>query len=290
MHQTRSNNPVTPLIGVLFSMCCVMQLRAQVIGPEILYALTDSAFTLHEPVIVEFELRNETEGVVRADLGSDYKNGFVMAVRYPDGTTASEVSLPQVFGISLPGEITVGPGESYQQPLLLNEWINFQNVGQYSVEIALANPLWTASQEVVFPERFITTLDIRPRDETSLLETCERLASEIEAATSVTIAIRAAEALSYVSDNVAVPCMERALQSRQYVEAQIVAGLERIGTREAADVLIALLREAGVQGLDSSTQVETRVIHAQQGLSRIAARTANSDLRRYILESFGTSD
>ena len=279
-----------PLIGVLLSICCVMQLRAQDSGPEIFYALTDSAFTLHEPVIVEFELRNQTEGVVRADLGSNYKNGFVITVRYPDNTTASEVSLPQAFGLHVGGQIAVAPGESYRQPLLLNEWINFQNAGQYLVEIALTNPLRTASQEEVFPERFITTLNIRPRDETSLLETCERLASEIEAATSVEVAIRAAEALSYVSDNVAVPYLERALQSRQYVEAQIVVGLERIGTREAADVLIALVREAGEQGLDASTQLGRRAILAQQRLSRIADRTADSDLRRYILESFGASD
>jgi hypothetical protein len=238
---------------------------------------------------LEFELHNDSNDIVRTDLGPDRQRTFSISVVSPDGTRTPQVSLPPVSGLHRRGEIVISPGESYRQRLLLNKWVDFRGVGVHVIEVAMINPIWAGTDERVRVEPFRTQLGILPRNEVRLRETCDRLASEIENSTSVEVALEAAEALGHVRDNIAVPYLERALASRKYVEPQIIGALERIASRQAVDVLVALLEEAGEQGLDPSSQVGTRAILGRRALARMALATTDPELRRFIDEAITAS-
>jgi len=230
---------------------------------------------------LRFELHNVSDDPIRTDLGQDLKGTFALSVSNPDGTTTSEISLPTVTGFHRTSEITVMPGDTFRQELLLNEWVAFPVAGVYIVEVAMKNPILTGNERVIV-EPFRTQINILPRNEARLSETCDRLAAEIENSNSVELAVKAAEALASVRDNIALPYLKRALDSGKYVEPQIIGGLERIGSRQAVDVLIALLGEVGEQRYDASTRAGTRAILARQGLQRIALATNDAELRSYI--------
>ena len=232
--QNRSgmSHSVAALIGLLVLVACFTHSRAQIQAPGVSFLPASSVLSLREPVVLQFELHNESDGPIRTDLGQNLKGTFALSVSDPDGTITSEVSLPPVTGLHRTGEITVMPGDTYRQELLLNEWVDFPVVGVYVVEIAMKNPIWTGNERILV-ESFRTQIDILPRNEARLRETCDRLAAEIENSNSVEIAVSAAEALASVRDSVALPYLKRALDSGKYVERQIIGGLERIGSRRA---------------------------------------------------------
>lgn len=284
-HRSRPCRAAGACIGILLLVACFTHLRAQERNTEVSFSLTDPVYTLGAPVFLEFELRNASNDVVRADLGENRQGTFAISVTSPGGTTTPQVSLPLVGGLQRSGDIVVSPGGSHRQRLLLNKWVDFPDIGVYLVEVTMINPVWDRTGRRVPMEPFRTQVRILPRNEVRLRETCERLATEIENSISVEFAVEAAEALGHVRENLAVPYLKRALESRKYVESQVVGALERIGTREAVDVLIALLEEAGQHGLDASTQLGTRAILSRQALDRLALSTTDPELRWSINEA-----
>lgn len=54
----------------------------------------------------------------------------------------------------------------------------------------------------------------------------------------------AAVALAHVDDPIVVPYLKRALRSGKYVEGRVIEGLARVGNEDAAQILIAVVKES----------------------------------------------
>ena len=87
-------------------------------GVKISYSLAAPKITLHEPVIIVFQVTNNSNEPFDLDLGQDRKGGFAFSLTKPDGV---KMQLPRLTheGFALGGAFPLRPGESYIQSLIL---------------------------------------------------------------------------------------------------------------------------------------------------------------------------
>jgi len=203
---------------------------------DVSYSLAKSQITLHEPVILNFTVKNSLAQAVNLDLGADREQNFIFTIKQPDGTT---IQLPQLRkeGASRIGRLTVDPRQTYTQEILLNEWYEFPIVGKYKLSARLAKPMQTSEGASIEPTVFHSTLEVQPRNAERLEQIAAGLADQVTTASSYEEAARAALILSYINDPVAVPYMGEVLSSNHMVETIVIAGLERMGGEEAIQVL-----------------------------------------------------
>jgi hypothetical protein len=217
----------------------------QITKIDVSYSLAKSQVTLHEPVILTFTVKNSLTQAVNLDLGADRKQNFIFTIKQPDGTT---IQLPQLRreGISRMGRLSVDPGKTYTQEILLNEWYEFPMIGKYELSARLAKPMQNSEGASIEPAEFHSTLDIQPRNAERLEQIAAGLADQVSASSSYEEAAQAALKLSYINDPVAVPYMGKVLSSNHMVEAIAIAGLERVGDEEAIHALTdASVRQKG---------------------------------------------
>ncbi len=232
-------------------------------------SLSKSRLTLHEPVNLIFTIKNRLTQPIKINLGQDRKQFFLFTITQPNG---SSVTLPQLKreGISvLSSELSLEPGETYTQKLLLNEWFDFPIPGKYRIQVQLAKPIQTeegASTEE--GTRSYTILEVEPRNAESLKLVCATLSEHLKASTSYEEAAEAANELSYIKDPVAVPYLKEALMSEQMVESIAVKGLERIGGDEAVEALTS------AQKGQSSETTEESIKPALSRMKNQSKRTA----------------
>jgi hypothetical protein len=260
------------------------KLGAQSEGVSVSYSLESSATTMHEPIIVRFEVHNRSKEPMAVELGADRTEGFAIQVKWPDGSAHKRPPAPVREGIRRTGNISLAPGEHLRHELLLNEWASFNAPGQYEVDVRLLTPIETAGGKFV-SEPYHASFRILPRDEARLKATCERLVRQIESTDDVSQARDAAAALAHVDDPIVVPYLERALRSGKYVETRVIEGLVRVGTEDAAQVLITVLKESLAWPPNTDTSAGTRAMLAQQALRKIAATTSNERLKQNISRS-----
>ncbi|HEX4022750.1 MAG TPA: HEAT repeat domain-containing protein [Acidobacteriaceae bacterium] len=192
------------------------------------YSLPKDHLTLHEPVVLVFTAANKTRYPIQLDLGQDRQGQFSFAVVDPNGTR-HQLPLYLREGLSDPGIFSVEPGHTYSQKLVLNQWYSFSVPGRYELEGHLARPIVIGGGIGQQTDRgFRFTLDIGPRDEAALTETCESLVKEIEGPDGQDAA-DAALALSYVDDPLAEPYLRSVLFKRSELEPVLLKGLGRIG-------------------------------------------------------------
>jgi hypothetical protein len=84
----------------------------------------------------------------------------------------------------------------------------------------------------------VNTIEITAEDSVRLNESCASFAKQIEKASSYHEAADAALALSFVKDPIAVPYLKTALFAKQLVEPVTIDGLEKIGNKEAVQLLV----------------------------------------------------
>jgi hypothetical protein len=233
--------------------------------------LQSSQWTLHEPVILTFEIVNKSQNPVQTDLGKDRKENFKIAVTPPTGDT---MHLPQLrrSGFGRLGDVVVPPGETYSQNLLLNELYSFTDTGLYEIEIELAGPAITNYATVGGQPVFHMRLEIQPRSAEVLASRCEDLASGIESSTSYERSAERALALSYINDPVAVPYLQRALVANKLVEPVAITGLGRIATADAARALSPALK----MNINHASAL------AKAALLRMEGQTADPEVKQEI--------
>lgn len=247
--------------------------RAQPFRREaVSYSLFSSKITLHEPVIIEFTLNNVFAESIKVDLGADRKEAFRFAVTQPDGVSRNLLLLRQE-GIARFGSITLQPGQSYRQRLLINEWTDFPLPGKYLVAVRLVNPVQTQKGLVIAKDAgFRATLEVAPKDPEKLRSVCETLFSQMAASKSYEQAAEAILALSHIRDPVAVPYLEKSLVVGKLVEPFAIKGLAQIGNREAVQALISALN---MRNRDIATL-------AQAALSKLEAESSDPALKDQI--------
>ena len=181
-------------------------------------------YGLNEPVLANLRVTNLGDESAVFDLGGDDKENLSVTIKTPGGVSKT-VALP-IGGLHSPGKHLVGAHSTYTQRLVLNEWDDFRQVGDYFVEIALipkAGPK---------PDRPLTAylhVNIGPRDEGKLRVLAKTLANEALDRRDRGDRDTAALALSYVTDPVAIPDMVRVLQSNRALRKPLVWALVRVG-------------------------------------------------------------
>lgn len=179
------------------------------------FSLAQAHLSLHEPVFLNFTIENRTSDPVVVDLGANRKEAFLFTIVKPDGSKA-ELPLKTPEGSALVGKAWLHPGQKYSQSILLNEWSEFESLGQHEISVRLVEPhkrLVPLAKPDVYdiydtPE-FRTTLDIGPRDETRLNKICADLEIQAINADLTHEVSDAAKALSLINDPVAIPYLER---------------------------------------------------------------------------------
>jgi hypothetical protein len=234
--------------------------------------LAQPTATLNEPVFATLSTTNQLPEEVSLDLGSDRKGNLAFTITDPGGR---RVPLPRKIqeGMSRIGRMTLRPGETYKQKILLDEWYSFEAPGTYSIEVTLASPAQTTIGKIitVLPSKPVS-IRIVPRDPARLKDVCEKLAKTAIEATDVQTAMEAAAALSYVRDPIAVPFLESVLKEAKLVRAYALTGLARIANGEAVRALIAATRE-------EDPELRAQAMYA---LSQAKARVQDEALKRQI--------
>jgi hypothetical protein len=272
----------------LFLIACswAQESWAQGEGVRVSYSVDPSVLTMHEPVIVHFDVSNESAEPITVRLGRDWTENFSLVVQWPDGSQHKRPPLPRREGAFAVGTVKLGPKERLRQQLLLNEWAEFPDPGTYEVDVRLVTAIEMSSGGKVVSEPYHASFKVLPRDESRLKAACEKLAQKIESSNlNVRDMSDAASALAYVDDPVVVPYLERALRSGKYVEASVINGLARVGTEDAAQVLITMVRESAAWPPNTDTSAGIRAMLARQALHTIAATTSNERLKQDISRS-----
>lgn len=240
------------------------------------YSLESDQLTLHEPVVLNFTVENGFTQPVKLDLGQDRKGGFLVTVTRPDG---EEVQVPRFSreGVARLGNLSIEPGQTYSQRLLLNEWFNFSTPGRYGIEVRLADPVQTRERAnvMVSASGTRTAVYILPRDEKKLERVAADLAKRVASASSYEEAAEATLALSYIKDPVAVPHLGKVISSGRMVESVAVGALAQLANEEAVQVLI---------NASNSQDGETAVL-AKAALGKIERRTSDLSLKEKIKQA-----
>lgn len=275
-----------PLVLVACSAFWSEGLPAQSDEVRVSYSVEPSAITMHEPVIVRFDVTNESSQPIRLQLGADRKENFSLVIQWPDGSTHKRPPLPRREGAFGLGTVELSPGERLRHKLLLNEWASFPTPGEYQLDVRLVTPIEMSAGAKVVTDPYQASLKVLPRDEVQLKAACEKLAAQIESSNfDVRDMNNAAAALASIDDPVVVPYLERALRSGKYVEKPIISALVNVGNEDAAQVLIDVVRESPAWPPDAQTSAGTRALLAKQGLQALAATTSNETLKQEIIRS-----
>ena len=226
----------------------------------VLFSLLSKDVTLHEPVIVDIAFDNILSEPITINLGADNKEGFRFSIKKP---TSMKLDIPFRIkeGFARSGRITLQPGQTYRQRLIMNEWIIFSDLGKYELSVHLVAPVSTQKgQAVPVTRNFQAVLEVTPRDDKKLMSVCARFYGEFSASKSYERASEAISVISYIQDSVAVQYLEKALRSGKMVEPIAIGGLERIGTTEAVHALISAL---SMQASDINTSVRSALIRLE---------------------------
>jgi hypothetical protein len=274
-----------PLFALLLVACSgawAEKLSAQTEGVSVSYSVEPSVITMHEPLIVHFDVLNESTQPITLQLGTDRKENFSLVIQSPDGSKHERPPLPRREGAFQPGNVDLGPGKRLRQQLLLNEWASFTTPGKHQLDVRLLTPIEMSSGAKFVSKLYRTSFKVLPRDESQLKTVCERLVQQIKSTDDARELHNVASALAHVDDPIVVPYLERALRSDKYVEHPVIDGLARIGNEDAAQILIAVVKESPAWPPNVDTMAGTRAILAWQALHKIAANTSNERLRQEI--------
>jgi hypothetical protein len=192
----------------------------------------DDQFSLHEPMVAVLRIQNDSSQAAQLDLGLNHRGALVFTFSQPDGKQIVR-HLPEDFdGFGESGEVTLKPGDSYHEELVLNDWQEFDQPGTYEFQLAFAPSSqpgpWRASTL-----RTAGRFRVTPTDPVRLGTACARLAA-LALGKNVTAAWNAAHGLSHATDQVCLPSMLQALAGCFACRADILLGLARLGTPEAA--------------------------------------------------------
>jgi hypothetical protein len=221
------------------------------VGIRTTLAADNSAVGLFEPVYAIFSVRNNLDQEIRFDLGLNRKAAFDFSVNAESGQvlrpTVTERGPDEGFGTK--GTISLSPGATYTQRLLLNEWYDFPAPGSYSIALSSELPFQTATGRLMRAAAPAPiSIRIGERNEHRLRDICAALTTKVLTSVASGQAENdAALALSHINDPIAIPFLRQILESGSSAGLVAAEGLSRIGAlghADAIDVLIASLSKA----------------------------------------------
>jgi len=240
---------------------------------EVRFRLQEKAVTLHEPVVVFFEVHNGLTEPITVEVGALVRQFFDFSLTTPGGEVFRKAPFGGLVDIVTVGNgrVTIEPGADYKEPIVMNQWFHFASQGIYSLTSRLASKIETADGSFL-AESETAKLRLNPRDPARLTKICAELEKQAEAASSADTAQFPAQALSYVDDPIAVPYLARMLSAHTLAYSKAISGLERIGNDEAVEVLLSALNESYGDIAELATT----------SLGRMQDRIANPRLRETV--------
>lgn len=194
----------------------------------------------YQPVMLWYSIRNDSTASQAIDLGFDRIGNFTFWLSQPDGSVQQRrppAFRPRDYGARLP-VLTLAPGESYRQYIVLNEWLAFDQVGAYSLRIELTGQAASALSIVGDGPRQVR---IRPADPGQIEARCKSLLSSLVPVTRHDTDFRAAAAeLAWIRHPAAIPYLEEAIAAEVNVDPSLFDALVAIGTAEARNAVIRL--------------------------------------------------
>lgn len=223
------------------------------------FALRQSAVSLHEPVLIEFSIHDGLTEAIQFDLGHNRRSNFQFTITKPGGR---RVQVPRLSegGLGLVGRLSLEPGGEYTQKLLLDEWYQFSEPGNYKVEAKLVDRIETlAGMRVRTRLSEQIPLNIQPRNPNRLNEVCRSLARSVIESPTFEARAEAASTLSYVRDLVAVPYLGRVAREGGPLAGTAIKGLARVANVEGLERVMRDLNPSDPK-LESSIKLELRYI------------------------------
>jgi hypothetical protein len=217
-------------------------------------------FVLHEPVVLDFRIDNNADFAINADLGFDRTSAFSGVITKPDGTAVRIERAPRE-GIGRIGRLSLRPHSVFTQHLILNKWSQFDQIGQYIVDIKLTTPIMSERGVVMPPRSSIFHVDVTPNDSLALDRVCQRLAQIAVEGQDAAEFHEAAKLLAYVDDPIGIQYMQDVLRRTERVDPLIFGGLRRINTPAAR---AALAEAAGTGGPERASQARAILNSLQQ--------------------------
>lgn len=247
MTRTRGSAIALCILALLAFPTQAAQPRSTV---KLSFTPVNAAPSLHEPVLVRFVVENGVPEAVTIDLGHDRLGNFDFTITRPDGSTVRAPRLSPE-GLGRLGKITLPPGQSYSQRLVLNQWFDFAQPGTYRIEPALATAVTReAGGPVPVETAGAISLRIQPANSQALEKVGQELAATATSSNAAA-AIEASVALSYMRDPAAVPHLTAALNGGiRQVQRNVAVGLARIATKPAIEALIARLKSGDPETAD----------------------------------------
>jgi len=195
-------------------------------------------YTLQEPIIIDFSIANEGPERIRFDLGGHGKSNFEFKIAAVNGAV---IGVPRLKpeGVGPSGEHFLEPGETYTQKLLFNEWYSFEEPGVYKIKAEMTGPLKTLSDNpVTVTTQGLISMQILDKNPARLEEICKKLLGQVVEAPGIAEAYKAASALSYIRDPIAVPYLEKLIVNEKSYWQFAIPGLGRIADSKAIEILI----------------------------------------------------
>jgi hypothetical protein len=244
---------------------------------------SQESFTLHEPVVVTFSVRNGLSKSITLKLGAQYTQYFQFSLTTPEHQILQSSRNPgqDVSVVTIgSGTVTVEAGGKYERPLLLSQFIPLKTPGTYLLTSKLSTEIVISEDGILSPQSKTTQLHISSRDPARLEKVCEELATQAENARTVEAAEFPTLALSYIDDPIAVPFLAKILSGHTLEYDLAIPGLERIGNDDAVESLLSALN-------DKYGEVD---MLARQALTRLQDRISNPNLKETVRRTLSQTE
>src|SRR5947209_8472877 len=94
---------------------------------DVHFRLQENVVTLHEPIVVFFEVHNGLKQPITLTVGSLTRQFYDLTLTTPSGKVFHKDPFNgQVDIVTIgDGRVTVAPGADYKEPLVINQWFQF---------------------------------------------------------------------------------------------------------------------------------------------------------------------
>jgi hypothetical protein len=238
---------------------------AESLAHQVSYHLEHESVGQGEPVLVDVDLENLTSSPTEIGLGGDGNGNIDIKLVKPDGERVARRPIDGRNRLVFSGKVHLEPGGTYREVIVLNEWVDFDQIGSYVVEMGLkSSPSLMVRLDVKVSAKDISVLELR----------CSELLSRITGEASAQESIASAKALSFIDDPIVVPYWEKLLDRSDFGD-NAVSALARVGNNAAAKALISKMDIADQQIRES----------IRRALRTLSDRTNDESLKTSIDEA-----